>query len=86
MVGCAGSIGPTSYIAPSVPAASAAAAIPSTPPITVSPYGSNVLVPRYPDVPATNSSWRPLPSQSTPAARGAFRPAPSAATVWQSKF
>jgi hypothetical protein len=85
---CAGSIGPTSYIAPPVPAASPTAALPSTPPITVSPFGANVPVPRYPDVPATNSSWRPMPSQSssTPAARGAFRPAPSAATVWQSKF
>lgn len=85
---CAGSFGPTSYAPPAAPAA----AIPTMPPISVSPSGSHVTVPQYPDIPATNTSWQTIAprAQSNLAppspARGVFRPAPSAAAVWQSRF
>lgn len=69
---CAGSFGPTSYIPPAAPAA----AIPTMPPITVSPgrvsenpaftpgrvseNPAYTPVPQYPDVPTTNTSWQTI--------------------------
>lgn len=64
-------------------------AIPTMPPISVSPYAAPTAVPQYDDASWTNvrprSEPTPAPSYS-PRGASLFRPAPSAATVWQSRF